>query len=66
MDAWGDDSSDGERMLTPDSPDTSEPQDVPKPYDPTEPICPPSGPRLPPGYMYDPAWRRERWTNRVR
>eukprot|EP00965_Chrysotila_dentata_P145700 4812980-Pleurochrysis_carterae.AAC.1 len=27
MDAWGDDSSDGERMLAPDSPDTSEPQD---------------------------------------
>eukprot|EP00965_Chrysotila_dentata_P039894 1325435-Pleurochrysis_carterae.AAC.1 len=51
MDAWGDDSSDGERMLTPDSPDTLEPQDVPEPYDPSEPICPPVGPRLPPGYM---------------
>eukprot|EP00965_Chrysotila_dentata_P160915 5313438-Pleurochrysis_carterae.AAC.1 len=51
MDAWGDDSSDGERMLTPDSPDTSEPQDVPEPYDPSEPIVPPAGPRLPPGYV---------------
>eukprot|EP00965_Chrysotila_dentata_P033266 1108171-Pleurochrysis_carterae.AAC.1 len=51
MDAWGDESSDGECMLTPDSPDTSEPQDVPKPYDPTEPICLPSGPRLLPGYV---------------
>eukprot|EP00965_Chrysotila_dentata_P177472 5862035-Pleurochrysis_carterae.AAC.1 len=48
MDAWGEDSSEGERMLTPDSPDTSEPRDVPQPYDPSEPICPPAGPRLPP------------------
>eukprot|EP00965_Chrysotila_dentata_P147850 4880591-Pleurochrysis_carterae.AAC.1 len=40
MDAWGDDSSEGERMLTPDSPDTPEPPDVPEPYDPSEPIVP--------------------------
>eukprot|EP00965_Chrysotila_dentata_P001982 64667-Pleurochrysis_carterae.AAC.1 len=52
MDAWSEDLSEGERsMLTPDSPDTSEPQDVPEPYDPREPICPPVEPRLPPRYV---------------
>eukprot|EP00965_Chrysotila_dentata_P252712 6210835-Pleurochrysis_carterae.AAC.2 len=51
MDAWGEDYSKGERMLTSDSPDTSGPPDVSEPYDARERICSTAEPRLPPGYV---------------